>query len=157
MTMAQSSQPGKTRSGSEKGYQSSGVLLISITLTKSLWRELKVCTGKKNITSLGKIRAEEWTNIPTTILIWFITTGNVWPLPYENDFFLSEWTCCWTHCNQETNVTELETGSTLSFWIFPASDEWTPTCWNNEGLKRILRLAFCRSQCFWRRPHKSNI
>lgn len=39
---------------------------------------------------------------------------------------------------------------TLSFCIFPAREEWVPTCWKRDGLKRILRLAFCLSQCFWR-------
>lgn len=37
---------------------------------------------------------------------------------------------------------------TFSFWIFPAKEEWVPTCWKSEGLKRILRFAFCLSQCF---------
>lgn len=39
---------------------------------------------------------------------------------------------------------------TVSFWIFPAREECRPTCWNKEGLKRMRRLDFCLSQCFWR-------
>lgn len=38
---------------------------------------------------------------------------------------------------------------TVSFWIFPAREEWSPTCWNSEGLNRTRRLDFCLSQCFW--------
>ena len=40
---------------------------------------------------------------------------------------------------------------TVSFWIFPAREEWSPTCWNREGLKRTRRLDFCRSQCFYKK------
>lgn len=54
--------------------------------------------------------------------------------------------------NSEFNQKHTHTHNivTLSFWIFPARDEWVPTCWKSDGLNRILRFAFCRSQCFWR-------
>lgn len=54
------------------------------------------------------------------------------------------------HCHSQTKFLWFFNRHTFSFWIFPANDEWVPTCWNKEGLNRIRRFAFCRSQCFWK-------
>lgn len=51
-------------------------------------------------------------------------------------------------CRQVGKVISQHLVPTFSFWIFPAREEWVPTCWKSEGLKRILRFAFCLSQCF---------
>lgn len=55
----------------------------------------------------------------------------------------------WVPAGQATCSLDRELVPTFSFCIFPAKEEWVPTCWKSEGLKRILRFAFCLSQCFW--------